>query len=160
MKEKEGERREHGSHWAERAGWEHALTRGALTTGANDVANSFSTAVASKTLTHRQAIVVFVVYCTLHVFYELLFCYCEILYIVYYILYTIYHIPYIAYYRQAIILALFAEFAGAMVLGSSVTDTVRKKILDVKKFEHDPYVLMLGQKPSKSSLYSDFIWYI
>jgi phosphate/sulfate permease len=105
VKEKEGERREHGSHWAERAGWEHALTRGALTTGANDVANSFSTAVASKTLTHRQAI----------------------------------------------ILALFAEFTGAMVLGSSVTDTVRKKILDVEKFRHDPYVLMLGHKFSKNS---------
>ena len=83
----------------------HALTRGALTTGANDVANSFSTAVASKTLTHRQAI----------------------------------------------ILALFAEFTGAMVLGSSVTDTVRKKILDVEKFRHDPYVLMLGHKFSKNS---------
>ena len=82
-----------------------ALTRGALTTGANDVANSFSTAVASKTLTHRQAI----------------------------------------------ILALFAEFTGAMVLGSSVTDTVRKKILDVEKFRHDPYVLMLGHKFSKNS---------
>ena len=72
------------------------------TTGANDVANSFSTAVASKTITHKQAIV----------------------------------------------LALFAEFTGAMVLGSSVTDTVRKKVLDVTKFEHDPYVLMLGMSCS------------
>lgn len=36
------------------------------------------------------------------------------------------------------------QFTGAMVLGSSVTDTVRKKVLDVDKFEHDPYVLMLG----------------
>jgi len=49
-----------------------------VATGANDVANSFSTAVAAKTITHRQAIV----------------------------------------------LAFFAEFTGAMVLGSSVTDTV------------------------------------
>jgi phosphate/sulfate permease len=46
-----------------------------VATGANDVANSFSTAVAAKTITHRQAIV----------------------------------------------LAFFAEFTGAMVLGSSVT---------------------------------------
>ena len=42
-----------------------------MATGANDVANSFSTAVAAKTITHRQAIV----------------------------------------------LAFFAEFTGAMVLG-------------------------------------------
>lgn len=74
--------------------------------------------------------------------------------------YFIIVICYIAHYRQAIILALFAEFTGAMVLGSSVTDTVRKKILDVQKFEHDPYVLMLGQKSSKQNLYSDFIWCI
>jgi sodium-dependent phosphate transporter len=70
--------------------------------GANDVANSFSTAVASKTITHRQAIV----------------------------------------------LALFAEFTGALVLGSSVTDTVRKKVMDVTKFAHDPYVLMLAMSCS------------
>ena len=66
--------------------------------GANDVANSFSTAVAAGTLSHRTAVG----------------------------------------------LALVAEFAGAMVLGSAVTDTVRKKVLDVDNFEHDPYVLMLG----------------
>jgi hypothetical protein len=82
----------------------------------------------------------------LYIIYYILCIIYYILYIIYYILYIIYYILYIAYYRQAIILALFAEFAGAMVLGSSVTDTVRKKILDVKKFEHDPYVLMLGRK--------------
>ncbi len=34
--------------------------------------------------------------------------------------------------------ALFAEFIGAMVLGSSVTETVRKSIMDVSLFVHDP----------------------
>ena len=62
--------------------------------GANDVANSFSTAVASKTLTHRQAVTI----------------------------------------------ALFAEFTGAMVLGSSVTDTVRKKVVHTLGF------LLLGRR--------------
>jgi len=66
--------------------------------GANDVANSFSTAVASGTITHSTAIKI----------------------------------------------ALFAEFLGALILGSSVTDTVKKKVMDVTLFEHDPYVLMLG----------------
>ena len=47
------------------------------------MANSFSTAVAAKTITHRQAVTI----------------------------------------------ALFSEFTGAMVLGSAVTDTVRKKVI-------------------------------
>ncbi|EKX54409.1 hypothetical protein GUITHDRAFT_99889 [Guillardia theta CCMP2712] len=66
--------------------------------GANDVANSFSTAVASRTITHKQAVAI----------------------------------------------ALFAEAFGAIVLGSSVTDTVRKKIVDVSRFYGEPYVLMMG----------------
>mmetsp|Transcript_2026 Transcript_2026/g.4666 ORF Transcript_2026/g.4666 Transcript_2026/m.4666 type:complete len:532 (-) Transcript_2026:46-1641(-) len=66
--------------------------------GANDVANAFANAVASRTLT----------------------------------------------LRQACLIALFSEFFGALLLGSSVTDTIRKKVIDVSLFESEPYMLMLG----------------
>jgi hypothetical protein len=90
----------------------HALTRGALTTGANDVANSFSTAVASKTLTHRQAIVVFVLF--MHCFFVVVKCY--ILYIIYYILCIIYYILYIMYYILYIIYRILqaGHYSGAL----------------------------------------------
>ena len=47
-------------------------------------------------------------------------------------------------HRQAIVIALFAEFFGAFVLGSSVTETIKKKVIDTSRFVHDPYVLMLA----------------
>eukprot|EP00210_Caulerpa_lentillifera_P008050 g7687.t1 len=45
---------------------------------------------------------------------------------------------------QAVIIAGIFEFAGAVLLGSQVTDTVRKKIADGDEFEDDPEVLMYG----------------
>lgn len=45
---------------------------------------------------------------------------------------------------QAVIIAGIFEFAGAVLLGSQVTDTVRKKIADREEFEDDPEVLMYG----------------
>lgn len=46
--------------------------------------------------------------------------------------------------RQAVMIAAVFEFAGAVLLGSQVTDTVRKKIADNKAFKEDPEVLMYG----------------
>jgi len=66
--------------------------------GSNDAANSFSTSVASKSLTIKQAI---------------------------------------------IISAIF-ETAGAILMGSHVSDTIRKGIADYKCFEDEPYMLMYG----------------
>eukprot|EP00210_Caulerpa_lentillifera_P005518 g5277.t1 len=45
---------------------------------------------------------------------------------------------------QAVIIAGIFEFAGAVLLGAQVTDTVRKKIADRDEFEDDPEVLMYG----------------
>jgi sodium-dependent phosphate transporter len=45
---------------------------------------------------------------------------------------------------QAVIVASIFEFLGAFVLGSNVTDTVRKKIVEPCAFEKNPEFLMLG----------------
>ncbi|CAD7700884.1 unnamed protein product [Ostreobium quekettii] len=45
---------------------------------------------------------------------------------------------------QAVVIAGVFEFAGAVLLGSSVTDTVRKGVAETKPFEDDPEVLMYG----------------
>lgn len=66
--------------------------------GANDCANSFATAVGSKSVT----------------------------------------------LKQAILIASIFEFSGAVLMGSLVTDTVRKKIVSQDIFEDDPGALMLG----------------
>ena len=66
--------------------------------GANDCANSFATAVGSKVLT----------------------------------------------LKQAILIASVFEFSGAVLMGSHVTNTVRKKIVSQTIFEDDPGALMLG----------------
>ncbi|KAI9015941.1 phosphate-repressible phosphate permease [Hyaloraphidium curvatum] len=70
----------------------------AYSIGANDVANSFSTAVASKTIT----------------------------------------------LKQAVIIALFAEFLGAFLLGKSTADTIRSGIANLNFYTNQPEILMLG----------------
>jgi sodium-dependent phosphate transporter len=69
-----------------------------LRKGANDVANSFATSVASRSLTLKQAMCI----------------------------------------------ASVMEFAGAMLVGSRVTDTIRTKVISTELFESDPSVLMLA----------------
>ena len=64
--------------------------------GANDCANSFATAVGSKTLTLKQAVLVASVF----------------------------------------------EFTGAVLMGSHVTNTIRKGIADYQCFEEQPDLLM------------------
>lgn len=46
--------------------------------------------------------------------------------------------------NQAIIVAGFFEFTGAVLMGSQVTDTVRKTIVDIDIFRNNPGILMLG----------------
>ncbi len=46
--------------------------------------------------------------------------------------------------KQAIIIASIFEFSGAVLMGSHVTDTVRKKIVSENIFNDDPGALMLG----------------
>lgn len=46
--------------------------------------------------------------------------------------------------RQAVMIAAIFEFGGAVLLGSSVTDTVRKGIADVNCYFDKPAVLMWG----------------
>jgi sodium-dependent phosphate transporter len=70
----------------------------AFAIGANDVANSFATSVASKSLTLRQAVGI----------------------------------------------ACFTEFFGALLLGSGVAETIRKGIIDTSQFKEQPYLLMLA----------------
>ena len=66
--------------------------------GANDVANSFATAVGSRSLT----------------------------------------------LMQAVIIALFTEFLGAVLLGAETVDTIKNKIIDVKDYQAVPDVLALS----------------
>jgi len=44
----------------------------------------------------------------------------------------------------AVILAGICEFCGAVLVGSHVTDTVRKGIIDTQAFSHDPRILAHG----------------
>lgn len=46
--------------------------------------------------------------------------------------------------RQGLCIAAVFEFLGAFLMGSHVTDTVRKKIVDIDVFDDEPYALMLG----------------
>jgi sodium-dependent phosphate transporter len=47
-------------------------------------------------------------------------------------------------YRQACMIACVFEFVGVVALGSEVTDTIKTKMVEVKYFKADPYVLALG----------------
>ncbi|MBZ0265732.1 inorganic phosphate transporter [bacterium] len=47
-------------------------------------------------------------------------------------------------FRQAIVIAGTMEFAGAVLVGGSVTNTIRKGIINVELFESDPTLLILG----------------
>ena len=47
-------------------------------------------------------------------------------------------------FRQAIIIAVIFEFAGAVLAGGEVTATVRKGILDAGAFTDSPHLLVYG----------------
>jgi len=53
--------------------------------------------------------------------------------------------------RQAVIIAGVLEFCGAFFVGSHVTDTVRKGILDVSLFDSNPDLLLYGMLASLAS---------
>ena len=46
--------------------------------------------------------------------------------------------------RQAVVIAAIFEFGGAVLMGSHVTDTVQKKIVEISIFENNPAALMFG----------------
>ena len=46
--------------------------------------------------------------------------------------------------KNAMIIALFCECGGAILMGSHVVDTIRKGIADYECFEDNPYILMFG----------------
>lgn len=46
--------------------------------------------------------------------------------------------------RKAVIIAAIFEFSGAVLMGSHVTDTVRKSIVDIDIFHKNPGALMFG----------------
>ena len=58
-------------------------------------------------------------------------------------------------FKQAILIAAVAEFAGAFFVGGHVSDTIRKGMLDVSFFADVPYHLVYGMI---ASLLSAAIW--
>jgi len=46
--------------------------------------------------------------------------------------------------KQAVIIAAICEFMGALLLGASVTSTIRKSMIDVDMYMDEPDVLMFG----------------
>jgi len=46
--------------------------------------------------------------------------------------------------KQAILIAAIFEFAGAILAGGNVTETIRKGMLDVEVFSADPMILVFG----------------
>ena len=46
--------------------------------------------------------------------------------------------------RQAIVVAAIFEFLGAFLMGSHVTSTIRKKIVNLDLYQNEPGVLMMG----------------
>ncbi|AWI51540.1 phosphate permease [Actinobacillus porcitonsillarum] len=57
--------------------------------------------------------------------------------------------------KQAIIIAMFFEFAGAYLAGGEVTETIKSGIIDVSLFTDKPDVLVLGMM---SALFSAGTW--
>jgi PiT family inorganic phosphate transporter len=58
-------------------------------------------------------------------------------------------------FKRAVILAAILEFAGAFFVGSSVSETVRKGIVDPVLFEGDPQAFVLGML---SALLAAGVW--
>mmetsp|Transcript_4503 Transcript_4503/g.9980 ORF Transcript_4503/g.9980 Transcript_4503/m.9980 type:complete len:554 (+) Transcript_4503:264-1925(+) len=50
--------------------------------------------------------------------------------------------------KQAVLIASLCEFLGAMLLGASVTSTIKGKIIDTSLYENEPDVLMYGMLTS------------
>lgn len=50
--------------------------------------------------------------------------------------------------KQAVVIAGICEFLGAMLLGASVTSTIKGKMIDVSMYENEPGVLMYGMLTS------------
>jgi PiT family inorganic phosphate transporter len=46
--------------------------------------------------------------------------------------------------KQAILIAMVFEFAGAYLAGGEVTDTIRQGVINVNLFTHDPQILVYG----------------
>jgi len=59
--------------------------------------------------------------------------------------------------RQTVIVAAIFEFSGAFLVGSHVTDTIRKGIVEISLYTDEPGVLMLGML---SALIGSAIWLI
>ncbi|CAB9538916.1 Probable low-affinity inorganic phosphate transporter [uncultured Gammaproteobacteria bacterium] len=57
--------------------------------------------------------------------------------------------------KQAIIIAIIFEFAGAVLAGGEVTATIRKGILDASLFTNEPHLLIYGML---ASLLSAGVW--
>ncbi|MFV2058095.1 MAG: inorganic phosphate transporter, partial [Thiohalomonadales bacterium] len=57
--------------------------------------------------------------------------------------------------KQAIIIAIIFEFAGALLAGGQVTSTIRKGIIDVSDLSGSPELLVYGML---SSLLAAAIW--
>ena len=50
--------------------------------------------------------------------------------------------------KQAVIVAGIFEFGGAILLGASVTSTIRSKIFDISLYEDEPEIVLLGMATS------------
>ena len=50
--------------------------------------------------------------------------------------------------KQAVMVATIFEFSGSFFLGASVTSTVRSKIFDIKLYDDEPELIMLGMMTS------------
>lgn len=57
--------------------------------------------------------------------------------------------------KQAVLVAAVFEFLGAFLMGSHVTKTIRKNIVDIDVFEDDPELLMFGML---AALFGIGIW--
>jgi phosphate/sulfate permease len=57
--------------------------------------------------------------------------------------------------KKAIVIAALLEFGGAVILGSNVSETIQKGIIDAEMFHHIPHVFIKGML---SSLLATSIW--